>query len=144
LFEQLCNEPVRSLCLLALKTGMRQGELLALRWRDVDLDQAVIRVRSSYTGGVLGTPKNRERRDVDLITDVVELVASLGNAAATLGLKSCISAGKPNSKKCRFEPLDKATRPALTARCGVETASCLIVSHSGLGPWCVYGALSKR
>ena len=29
---------------------------------------------SSYTGGTLGTPKNRERRDVDLISDVVELL----------------------------------------------------------------------
>lgn len=53
---------------------MRQGELLALRWGDVDLEQAVVRVRSSYTGGMLGTPKNRERRDVDLISDVVELL----------------------------------------------------------------------
>jgi integrase len=51
---------------------MRQGELLAVRWGDVDLEQAVVRVRSSYTGGSLGTPKNRERRDVDLISDVVE------------------------------------------------------------------------
>ena len=34
-----------------------------------------VRVRSSYTGGALGTPKNRERRDVDLISDVVELLA---------------------------------------------------------------------
>ena len=42
---------------------------------DVDLEQAVVRVRSSYTGGALGTPKNRERRDVDLISDVVELLA---------------------------------------------------------------------
>jgi hypothetical protein len=32
-------------------------------------------VRSSYAGGALGTPKNRERRDVDLISDVVELLA---------------------------------------------------------------------
>jgi integrase len=56
---------------------MRQGELVALRWGDVDLEQAVVRVRSSYTGGTLGTPKNRERRDVDLITDVVELLARL-------------------------------------------------------------------
>ena len=53
---------------------MRQGELLALRWDDVDLEQAVVRVRSSYTGGAVGTPKNRERRDVDLISDVVELL----------------------------------------------------------------------
>jgi integrase len=74
LFAHLKDEPYRTLCLVALKTGMRQGELLALRWGDVDLEQAVVRVRSSYTGGTLGTPKNRERRDVDLISDVVELL----------------------------------------------------------------------
>jgi integrase len=61
-------------CLVALKTGMRAGEIAALRWGDVDLDEAVVRVRRSYTGGELGTPKNRERRDVDLISDVVELL----------------------------------------------------------------------
>jgi integrase len=69
--------------LVALKTGMRQGKLLALRWGDVDLEQAVVRVRSSYTGGALGTPKNRERRDVDLISDVVELLASRRDARGT-------------------------------------------------------------
>ena len=61
LFAHFQNEPYRTLCMAAVKTGMRQGELLALRWDDVDLEQAVIRVRSSYTGGSLGTPKNRER-----------------------------------------------------------------------------------
>jgi integrase len=76
LFAHLQSDPYRTLCLVALKTGMRQGELLALRWADVDLEQAVIRVRSSYTGGVVGTPKNRERRDVDLISDVVDLLTS--------------------------------------------------------------------
>ena len=76
LFAHLQDEPYRTLCLVALKTGMRQGELLALRWCDVDLDEAVVRVRRSYTGGALGTPKNRERRDVDLISDVVELLAA--------------------------------------------------------------------
>src|SRR5207247_10150956 len=75
LFPHLQDEPYRSLCLVALKTGMRQGELFALRWCDVDLEQAVVCVRRSYTGGTLGTPKNRERRDVDLISDVVELLA---------------------------------------------------------------------
>jgi integrase len=79
LFAQLSQEPVRTLCLVALKTGMRQGELLALCWADVDLEQAVIRVRASYTGGALSTPKNRERRDVDLISDVVDLLTGLRN-----------------------------------------------------------------
>jgi integrase len=74
LFRHLHAEPYRTFCLVALKTGMRQGELLALRWCDVDLGEAVIRVRRSYTGGAVSTPKNRERRDVDLITDVVELL----------------------------------------------------------------------
>ena len=44
-FAHLRVEPYRTLCLVALKTGMRQGELLALRWADVDLEQAVVRVR---------------------------------------------------------------------------------------------------
>jgi integrase len=83
LFAQLQTEPYRTLCLVALKTGMRQGELLAVRWGDVDLEQAVVRVRSSYTGGKLGTPKNRERRDVDLISDVVGLLAGWSGGGAT-------------------------------------------------------------
>jgi len=77
LFGHLVAEPYRSLCLVALKTGMRQGELLGLRWSDVDLEQAVARVRRTYTGGAIGSPKNRERRDVDLISDVVSVLEFL-------------------------------------------------------------------
>jgi integrase len=74
LFAHLNEEPYRAVCLVALKTGMRQGELFGLTWSDVDLEQAVVRVRRTYTGGAIGTPKNRERRDVDLISDVVDLL----------------------------------------------------------------------
>jgi integrase len=83
IFQHLHAEPYRSLCLLALKTGMRQGELLGLRWCDVDLGEAVIRVRRTCTGGTVGTPKNRERRDVDLISDVVKLLERLWVARGT-------------------------------------------------------------
>ena len=74
------------LFLVALKTGMWQGELLGLRWGDVDLKEAVIHVRASYTGGVLGTPKNRERRDVDLISDVVALLSDWRGSRLVDGL----------------------------------------------------------
>ena len=74
LFAELEEGPYRVVCLVALKTGIRQGELLGLCWGDVDLQEAVIRVRRTYTGGTLGTPKNHERRDVDLTSDVVELL----------------------------------------------------------------------
>jgi integrase len=36
---------------LALRTGLRQGELLALRWEDVDLKAGVLHVRRSVTQG---------------------------------------------------------------------------------------------
>ena len=62
---------------------MRQGELFALCWNDVDLDNAIVRVRRSFTGGTIGTPKNRERRDVDLISDVVELLAHMRKGCST-------------------------------------------------------------
>jgi integrase len=74
LFAELPEGPVRTLFLLALKTGMRQGELIGLRWGDIDLRAAVVRVRRSYTDGAVSTPKNHERRDVDLTNDLVELL----------------------------------------------------------------------
>lgn len=47
------------LILVAVTCGLRQGELIALRWRDVDWTAGVIRVRRNYTRGEWGTPKSR-------------------------------------------------------------------------------------
>src|SRR5215212_6611035 len=44
--------------LTAAFTGLRQGELVALRWRDVDFAGSAIRVSASYTNGELSTPKS--------------------------------------------------------------------------------------
>jgi integrase len=49
----------RVLYLVAAMTGLRLGELLALRWRDVDWTAGVIRVRRNYVRGRYGTPKSR-------------------------------------------------------------------------------------
>jgi integrase len=76
LFAEVPHGVYRVLFETALKTGMREGELLALRWGDADLLEAVIRVRRSVTDGYLSTPKNHERRDVDLTPDLVELLGA--------------------------------------------------------------------
>jgi integrase len=47
------------MCRTAAMTGLRLGELCALRWRDVDWTAAAIRVRSNYVRGEFGTPKSR-------------------------------------------------------------------------------------
>lgn len=85
LFAQIDEGLHRTICLVALKTGMRQGELVALLWSDVDLHESVIRVRRTRTRGRIGTPKNRERRDVDLTPDVVELLGAWWGECGTPG-----------------------------------------------------------
>jgi len=48
----------RALFLTAAMSGLRQGELLALRWRDVDWAASRIRVRRNYVRGHWVTPKS--------------------------------------------------------------------------------------
>jgi integrase len=45
--------------LAAAMSGLRQGELIGLRWRDVDWEAARLRVRRSYVRGEFTTPKSR-------------------------------------------------------------------------------------
>jgi integrase len=55
----------------ATMTGLRQGELIALRWRDVDWKSAKSRVRRNYVRGQFGTPKSkRAERAVPLIDEL--------------------------------------------------------------------------
>jgi len=54
------------------------GELLALRWRDVDFTAATVRVRASYANGYLTTPKSGKVRAVPLAPDVASALALLG------------------------------------------------------------------
>jgi integrase len=44
-----CNEPLRSLVLLALGTGMRRGELFKLKWTNVDFLAQEIKVIQTKT-----------------------------------------------------------------------------------------------
>ena len=50
----------RTTILVALRNGMRQGEILALRWEDVDLVKGQLSVRRSVTREIITTPKERE------------------------------------------------------------------------------------
>lgn len=49
----------RALYVTGAMTGLRQGELIALRWMDVDWSASRIRVRQNYVLGQFGTPKSR-------------------------------------------------------------------------------------
>jgi integrase len=60
----------RTKILLGLRTGMRQGEMLALRWQDVDLVAGRIVVKQNYVRAELGTPKSGKSREIPLGDDL--------------------------------------------------------------------------
>jgi integrase len=49
----------RLVFLTAAMTGMRRGEVVAVRWQDIDWHARLIRVRRNFTRGQFGTPKSR-------------------------------------------------------------------------------------
>lgn len=62
--------------LLALTTGMRRGEIMGLRWRDLDLDRKL---------AVLHETKNNERRSAPLVPKVLELLIGRARSAHKQG-----------------------------------------------------------
>jgi integrase len=65
------QEQDRVLYVVAAMTGLRLGELVALRWRDVDWTAARIRVRQNYVRGRYGSPKSkRSTRSVPMADEV--------------------------------------------------------------------------
>jgi integrase len=71
------GDRLEALYILAVNTGLRQGELLALRWQDVDTENAVVSVRRTLTrsGGrvVFGDPKTKKsRRSIRLTPQAVQ------------------------------------------------------------------------
>lgn len=55
------------------RTGMRPGELVALRWSDVDFDNEIIKIRRTRIQGENGPPKKKASiRDIEMISGVKE------------------------------------------------------------------------
>jgi integrase len=57
----------------------RQGEILALRWEDVDLVKGQLSVRRSVTREIITTPKSGKSRDIPLGDEVLDHGGRLGN-----------------------------------------------------------------
>ena len=51
------GDKLEALYVLAVSTGLRQGELLGLKWEDVDLQEGMLRVRRTVFNGVVSAPK---------------------------------------------------------------------------------------
>lgn len=73
------GERLEALYVVAIREGLRRGEILGLRWRDVDLDGGTLAVTGSLQGIgrranlAIGEPKSRRsRRSLALFPETVE------------------------------------------------------------------------
>jgi integrase len=125
LLRAAAGDPLEALYVLAVTTGMRQGELLALMWQDLDLRNATLGVRRTLTrvGGrvALGEPKTkRSRRSIRLTPQAVTAlrghldrqlrdIAILGDRYDDRGLVFTTDTGAPvnpsNLRQRSFAPL---------------------------------------
>jgi integrase len=81
IMRAVAGTPDEAAYALAIGTGMRQGELLALRWRDVDLDARVAHLTASigYGSTTRGRMKTRaSKRPVPLAPFVVDALRRVG------------------------------------------------------------------
>jgi len=112
-------------------TGMRLGELLALRWECVDFDGEQIEVRRSRTRGVTTSPKGHKRRFVPLSKPLAEILRGVPRSAE--GLLFVHKDGRPITRdmlKHPFERLYKAAEvPRITPHDMRHSYASLLVSR---------------
>jgi integrase len=127
LLEAACSNRLEALYVLAVTAGLRIGELLGLKWEDIDLDAETLHVRRTRSQAKAGpsftTPKNGKGRSLRLTRRAVEVLRSHKAAQNTERLKLgdlwekndlvfCTTAGRPldfrNVATGSFKPLLKA------------------------------------
>jgi integrase len=149
LLDAARGDRLEALYVLSIHTGMRRGELLGLKWDDVDLENATVRVRRTLTridNGkrlALGPPKNKQsRRTVGLTKRAVEAlrchlerqlaeIEALGDLYKDQGLVFTTEAGTPinpsNLRQRSLAPLLKrAGLPKITFHDLRHTCSSLL------------------
>lgn len=65
-------EPYKTGILLALHTGMRLGELMALSWEKIDFEKKQITIKDNFSAGVLGSTKGNKIRYIPMTKDLYD------------------------------------------------------------------------
>ncbi len=92
----------RPLMVVALKTGLRMGELLALKWEDVDVVAGRLVVRRSLWREIEGPPKSGRTREVPLSD---EAIATLKAQRAATMLKGPYVFADADGKRLKHKSL---------------------------------------
>jgi len=124
------NPEIRAMIQTAIKTGMRLGELCALRWQDVDLKKARVRVCRSATRGIVSTPKNGRMRILPISPDLVDALRKHRRNTKLRGelVFSDDEGGMLNRDRVK-RPIARACRKAELREVGWHTLRHTYASH---------------
>jgi integrase len=115
-----------ALYVVAVHTGLRQGELLGLKWTDVDLDAGKLSVRRSLKvtedGLDFGPPKNKASRRSVPLNKSARRGRSAGSQAAA-ERREVIRSQVARSRPCVPQPHRSAHRPQQRLPPGVQAAT---------------------
>lgn len=141
-----------ALYVLAVTAGLRIGELLSLKWEDIDLDAGTLRVRRTRSQArnspTFTTPKNGRGRSIRLTQRAVEALRThratqnaerlkVGSLWQDNGLVFCTHGGQPldfrNVATTSFKPLlKKAGLPDIRFHDLRHTCATLLLSRGHL------------
>jgi len=108
---EVLEEPARTIVALLIRTGMRIGELLALRWRNVDLENGIVRVAQTVYDGHFDEPKTkRSNRSIPLGQAAITMLAARRPDPNTP--ESLVFASSLGTPICRRNLMNRHVRPA--------------------------------
>jgi integrase len=90
--QERLSDTSYTLFLVAVRTGLRIGEILALEWSDIDFDERTAEISKNwdYKRRTLGSPKNDKSRRVDLTPGTVEALRKLRRTTKVVSLDGVI------------------------------------------------------
>lgn len=81
-----CRADERPMVQFWFATGLRPGELQALKWEDIDTDRKVAKITQNQVAGVIKAPKTAAgRREVDLDADALAAIKTQRAVSALAG-----------------------------------------------------------
>jgi integrase len=117
----------RCMVITAMKTGLRQGELIALQWQDIDLVAGLLRVRRSAVRGVIGVAKSGKGREVPLGDEVLAALKTERHLRGPLVL--CTPEGRMFTKHECKHPLWRACKRSGLREIGWHVLRHTFASH---------------
>jgi len=110
------SEPCHTIVLVAVLTGMRIGEILALRWKHIDLLRGSVLIRETMSEGTFGSPKTRSsRRDVPMSDPVQKAFECLRTRSRQTGAEGLIFATRKQTPLNPKNLLRRVLRPTCEA-----------------------------